>query len=209
MLSILRLGVILSFLISVISLSVLVLKTFSFGKKPLYAKPQGKSIKGIFYAFGRGMMPWEKESVRKHLPTYIVGIMYHASIFAALFYLISIVCSFGLPSLAVPLLRFLLVSGSISGFFLLFRRIFLPYMKKISCPDDFASNIIVSLFLISALVNTYSVHLTPLFFLIAIIIFLYIPVGKIRHCFFFVYVRILFGIFYGRRGVFPPKMRKA
>lgn len=209
MLSILRLGVILSFLISVISLSILVLKTFSFGKKPLYAKPQGKSIKGIFYAFGRGMMPWEKESARKHLPTYIVGIMYHASIFAALFYLISIVCSFGLPSLAVPLLRFLLISGSLSGFFLLFRRIFLPYMKKISCPDDFASNIIVSLFLISALVNTYSVHLTPLFFLIATIMFLYIPVGKIRHCFFFVYVRILFGIFYGRRGVFPPKMRKA
>lgn len=209
MLSLLRIGVILSFLISVISLSILVLKTFSFGKKPLYAKPQGKSIKGIFYAFGRGMMPWEKESARKHLPTYMAGIIYHTSIFTALFYLISIVCSFELPSLAVPLLRLLLVLGSISGFSLLFRRIFLPYMKKISCPDDYASNIIVSLFLISALVNTFSVYSTPLFFVIAIIMFLYIPVGKIRHCFFFVYVRILFGLFYGRRGVFPPKTRKA
>ncbi len=209
MLSLLRFGVILSFLISIISLSILVLKTFSFGKNPLYAKPQGKSIKGIFYAFGRGMMPWEKESARQHLPIYIVGIMYHASIFAALFYLISTVCSFGLPGLAVPLLRLLLVLGSISGLSLLVRRIFLPYMKKISCPDDFASNIIVSIFLISALVNTYSVHSIPLFFLIAIFMFLYIPVGKIRHCFFFVYVRILFGLFYGRRGVLPPKTRKA
>ena len=209
MLFLLRLGVILSFLISIISLSILVLKTFSFGKKPLYAKPQGKSIKGIFYAFGRGMMPWEKESVRKHLPTYMAGIMYHTSIFTALFYLISIVCSFGLPGHIVSLFRLLFVLGSISGFSLLFRRIFLPHMKIISCPDDFASNIIVSLFLISALVNTYFVQSTRLFFVIAIFLFLYIPVGKIRHCFFFVYVRILFGLFYGRRGVLPPKTRKA
>jgi hypothetical protein len=209
MLSLLRLGVILSFLISIISLSILVLKTFSFGKKPLYAKPQGKSIKGIFYAFGRGMMPWEKESVRKHLPTYMAGIMYHTSIFTALFYLISIVCSFGLPGHIISLFRILFVLGSISGFSLLLRRIFLPHMKKISCPDDFASNIIVGLFLISALVNTYFVQSTRLFFVIAIFLFLYIPVGKIRHCFFFVYVRILFGLFYGRRGVLPPKTRKA
>jgi len=35
------------------------------------------------------------------------------------------------------------------------------------------------------------------------VMFLYIPVGKIRHCFFFFYSRILFGLFYGRRGVLP------
>lgn len=209
MLSFLRLGVILSFIISVISLSILVFKTFSFGKKPLYATPQGSRIKGVLFAFGRGMIPWEKESTRKHLTTYITGVIYHIGIFTALFYLISTIFSFGLPRQAISLLRILLLLGIISGFSLLFKRIIIPKVKKISCPDDFAANIIVSLFLLFSLLNTYSVYSPALFFLVVIIMFLYIPVGKIRHCFFFFYVRILFGLFYGRRGVFPPKTRKA
>ena len=89
MLFFLKYGVILSFLLSIISLTILVLKTFSFGKKLLYAEPRGNKKKGIFYAFGRGMMPWEKESARKHLPTYIGGILYHTGIFVALIYLFS------------------------------------------------------------------------------------------------------------------------
>ena len=59
--------------------------------------------------------------------------------------------------------------------------------------------------LIFGFVQTYSPRATPLFFLLAIVMILYIPVGKIRHCFFFFYTRILFGLFYGRRDVLPPK----
>ena len=208
MLSFLRFGVILSFLFSVLSLSILVLKTFSFGKKPLYAEPRGDGKKGVFYAFGWGMMPWEKESAGKHLPTYIAGILYHAGIFATLFYLLSLIFSFELSDPFIPLLRLLFILGFICGFALFFKRIFLSSMRKISCPDDFASNTIVDLFLIFAFVHTYSVSAAPLFFLLAIIMFLYIPVGKIRHCFFFFYARTLFGLFYGRRDILPPKKIK-
>jgi len=205
MLSLLRFGVISSFLFAIISLSILALKTFSFGKKTLYAKPRGDAKKGVLYAFGRGMLPWEKESSSKHLPTYVSGMLYHAGIFAALFYLLSLIFSLELSNLFIYLLRFLFFLGYLGGFTLLFKRIFLPTMRKISCPDDFAANTIVDLFLIFAFVHTYSVRATPLFFLLAIVMFLYIPVGKIRHCFFFFYARILFGLFYGRRGVLPPK----
>jgi hypothetical protein len=208
MLSLLRLGVIFSFLLSAIALSLLVLKTFSFGKKPLYAKPQGDAKKGVFYAFGRGMLPWEKESSNKHLPSYFSGMFYHAGVFAALFYLLSLIFSFGLSKLFISLLRILFVLGLLGGFALLSKRISFQTLRKISCPDDFAANIIVDLFLIFALVHTYSARVTPLFFLLAIVMFLYIPVGKIRHCFFFFYTRILFGHFYGRRGVLPPKAHK-
>ena len=208
MLSLLRSGVIFSFLFSVISLSILVLKTFSFGKKPLYAEPRGDGKKGVFYAFGRGMLPWEKESAGKHLPTYAAGILYHTGIFAALFYLLSFIISLELSKPFISLLRFFFTLGFLSGLALLFKRIFLSTMRKISCPDDFAANTIVDFFLISAFVHTYSVSATPLFFLLAIMMFLYIPFGKIRHCFFFFYARILFGLFYGRRDILPPKTHK-
>ncbi len=208
MLSFLRFGVIVSFLFSVIALSLLVMKAFSFGKKPLYAKPRGDAKKGIFYAFGRGMLPWEKESSGKHLPSYFVGMFYHAGIFVALFYLLSLIFSLELSKLLISLLRLLFVLGFMGGLILLFKRILLPQIRKISSPDDFTANIIVDLFLIFAFFHTYAMRATPIFFLLAIVMFLYIPVGKIRHCFFFFYTRILFGLFYGRRGVLPSKPHK-
>ena len=208
MLSLLRFGVIFSFLLSAIALSLLVLKTFSFGKKTLYAKPRGDAKKGVFYAFGRGMLPWEKESSGKHLPSYFAGMFYHTGVFAALFYLLSLIFSLELSGFLVNILRLLFVLGFMGGLILFSKRIFLPAMRKISSPDDFAANIIVDLFLIFALVHTYSARAATLFFLLAIVMFLYIPVGKIRHCFFFFYTRILFGLFYGRRGVLPPKTHK-
>ncbi|NIM57610.1 MAG: hypothetical protein GTO16_01530 [Candidatus Aminicenantes bacterium] len=208
MLSLLRFGIIVSFLFSFLALSFLVLKTFSFGKKPLYAKPRCNAKKGIFYAFGRGLLPWEKESSGKHLPSYFAGIFYHAGVFTSLFYLLALIFSLELSVLSISILRLLLILGSMGGLILLLKRILLPHIRRISCPDDFAANIIVDLFLISALVHTYSARVTPLYFMLAMVMFLYIPVGKIRHCFFFFYTRILFGLFYGRRGVLPPKAHK-
>jgi hypothetical protein len=201
----LKYGVIISFLIAVVSLTILVLKTFSFGKRELYAAPRGNVGKGIAYAFGKGMMPREKESARNHLPSYIGGILYHIGVFAAFFYLFVTVASIDLPNLIILFLRSLFQVGFICGAALLLKRIFSPAMRTLSCPDDFAANIIVDIVLISAILHTFIQEITPFFFLAAIIMFLYMPLGKIRHCFFFFYTRILFGIFYGRRGVFPPK----
>jgi nitrate reductase gamma subunit len=205
---ILKYGVIISFFISIVSLIILVLKTFSFGKRELYAAPKGNVSKGIVYAFGKGMMPWEKESAVNHLPSYIGGILYHIGVFAALLYLFFAIVSIDLPNFVIFFLRGLFQVGFISGVALLFKRIFSPAMRTLSCPDDFAANIIIDIFVISALFHTFFQEITPLFFLTAIIMFLYIPLGKIRHCFFFFYIRILFGIFYGRRDVFPPKPRE-
>jgi hypothetical protein len=202
---VLKYGVIISFFISVVSLTMLVLRTFSFGKKKLYAEPKGDVKKGIFYAFGKGMMPWEKESAVKHLPSYIGGILYHLGVFGALFYLFVTLVSIVLPAPVLLFMRILLVVGVISGGALLLKRMFSPQMRVLSCPDDFAANIIVNIFVLAALLHTFYPGITHFFFLAAIIMFLYMPVGKIRHCFFFFYTRILFGMFYGRRDILPPK----
>jgi len=208
MLTFLRYGVIISFFICAISLCILVLKTLLFGKKPLHSEPQGVGNKGIIYAFGKGMMPWEKESAASHLPTYIAGILYHSGIFAGLFYILLIVTPFFPGLFLINALRILMLCGIVCGVALFLKRIFKTTLKNISCPDDFASNILVDLFLFFALIDTFISSVRSVFLFAAILMLLYIPVGKIRHCFFFFYSRILFGLFYGRRGILPQKQRQ-
>jgi len=200
--SILQYSVVISALVSLVSLSFLVWRTFSFGKRQLYAAPQGDVKKGIVYAFGKGMMPWEKESAQNHLPSYVAGILYHIGVFTALLFLFFALVSFSIPGLVLLFFRIILLSGILAGLALLAKRIFSLPMRALSCPDDFAANIIVDIFILLALLNTFTAGITPFFFLTAIIMFLYMPLGKIRHCFFFFYVRILFGMFYGRRNAF-------
>lgn len=207
MLTILKWGVIASFLICITFLIIMVLKTLSFGRKPVYAKSQGKGKKGIFYAFGKGMMPWEKESARRHILTYIGGNLYHGGIFVAFFYLFSLVISFEIIMPLEFLFSILIGLGFFSGVGLLVKRILLVPLRKISCADDFAANLVVDVFLALALLNTFYPGLKTYFYGISIILFLYIPAGKIRHCVFFFYTRILFGLFYGRRGVLPRKIK--
>lgn len=209
MLEILRYSVILAFCVSIFALCHQIAKTYFFNKKPVYAKPNSRPIKGIFYALGKGMMPWEKESARRHLLTYLGGILYHTGVFAALFYLFTLVISFRLDSSAVFILRIIMFAGIFCGLGLFMKRSIKAHLRRISCPDDFASNLMVDVFLVFSLIDTYTIRLRSLLFAVAIVMFLYIPVGKIRHCFFFFYSRILFGLFYGRRGVLPQKQRQS
>jgi hypothetical protein len=154
------------------------------------------------------MMPWEKESARKHLPTYVGGMAYHIGIFAALAYLFTLLFSVEFPAFLIPVLRWGVAVGFLSGMALFLKRILLPVMRKISCPDDFAANLIVNIFLAFTFIQTYSESFTIFYYLASIVMFFYIPVGKIRHCFFFFYAKMHFGNFYGRRGVLPSRADK-
>ena len=203
MLSPLKWLVLISAIFSLIALLALIFRTFAFGKKPAHAEYRNSGARGIAYAFGRGMMPWEKESTKKHLISYCAGIVYHISIFVAFIYLFLLIFAAYLPAQSLLLFRIALVAGLCCGIGLLFKRMISPLVRQLSHPDDFASNFIVDLFLFVALVRTFNARAESFFFIMAIILFLYIPLGKIRHCFFFFYARTLFGLFYGRRGVLP------
>ena len=207
MILLLKYGVLLFSLFSFAALTIQVLRTFSFGKLPLYSQKQGDSKKGIVYAMGKGMMPWEKESAAKHLPTYTAGMLYHTGIFAAFFHVLLLSLSIPLPLWAIHGLQVFMAAGSICGTGLLFKRLLKPHMKSISCPDDFISNLLVDGLILLALFQTFAAAILPILFIWTIIVLLYIPIGKIRHCFFFFYSRILFGSYFGRRGVFPQNQR--
>jgi len=205
--TIFKYAVIASFLFAVVSLTILVLKTFSFGKKELYAEPKGSVKKGIVYAFGKGMMPWEKESAGDHLPTYIGGVLYHGGVFLSIAYLVTVIVPIEIPAALLLIFQVFCGVGIVTGFGLLVKRYSKPHMRALSVPDDAVANILVDIFMIAAFLHTLFPAVTPYFFPAAIVMFLYMPFGKIRHCFFFFYVRVLFGTFYGRRGVFPQKPR--
>ena len=205
----LRILVILSATFALAALTLQVIRTFSFGKKPVYSRAQGSATKGILYAFGQGMMPWEKESTAKHLPTYFAGVLYHLGVIASFIALFTSLIQIMVPHGFIYFLRITLMLGIASGIGLMAKRVSLNYMRAISCADDFVSNSLVTLFSVSALLALFRVSLIPMFHGASIILFLYIPFGKIRHCIFFFYSRILFGQFFGRRGVLPHRSSEA
>jgi hypothetical protein len=208
LLAVLKLGVAGSVLFCLIALTVMIVRTFAFGQRPTYAHPRGSKFAGILYAFGKGMLPWEKESAGKHIWTYTGGILYHLGILMAMLLLATVLLHISLPQTFLQALRILLVIGLISGVALIIKRILKPQTRSLSGGDDYLANILVDFFLLSALATTFAETTLVPFLAVAIIIFIYIPFGKIRHCVFFFYSRVLFGDFFGKRGVVPHPPRK-
>ncbi len=155
------------------------------------------------------MLPWEKESAAKHIWTYIGGILYHLGILMAMLFLATVVLGIPLSTTFLHAARVILAIGLVSGVGLLIKRILKPQMRSLSSGDDYLANSLVDLLLLSALTATFTETVLVPFLVTAIITFIYIPFGKLRHCAFFFYSRILFGEFFGRRGVFPHPSKKA
>jgi nitrate reductase gamma subunit len=207
--TILKLGVAASVIFCIVVLAVILLRTLSFGRRQMYAHPRGSSFSGIMYAFGLGMLPWEKESAAKHILTYIGGILYHLGILMAMLLLATVLLGVSLSAPFLQTARIVLVMGVVSGVALLIKRILKEQMRSLSSGDDYLANSLVDLLLLSALTATFTETMMLPFLAIAIIIFIYIPFGKLRHCVFFFYSRILFGDFFGKRGVLPHPSKKA
>jgi len=205
MLKILKILTIASFLFSISALSYLIAKTFSFGKKVFYSRARGNPVKGIIYSLGKGMLPWEKESAYKNLIVYFAGILFHSGIFSAFIFLFLKIFEFEIPKILLFIFQIFLLLGLLSGIGLLLRRAWNLYLRKISIPDDFFSNLLVNGFLILSAITIFNPSLSSFLYLYSILLLIYIPFGKIRHCFFFFYSKILSGIFFGRRGVFEKR----
>lgn len=183
--------------------------SLKFGPRRNFAPPTGSEWQGIRYSLFDGMMPWAKESARRHLPTYITGIVYHLGIAAGFLVLISTLVSHDLTSSAKIVLMSLTLLGAAAGLGLLIKREIKATLRSISTPDDFLSNGLVTIFLIVAAGTLWKPQFAAAFLIVATMLFLYIPLGKIRHCFFFFLSRVTFGRFFGRRNVLPHRAANA
>ncbi|MBN1351917.1 hypothetical protein JXJ21_21115 [candidate division KSB1 bacterium] len=162
---------------------------------------------GIFYAFTAAMSPYKKESARLHLPSYIAGIMFHLGTFLGFFWLSLHFFNIQPASWLKGSSLAVLIISSGCGAAIFAKRLIKPELRSLSHADDYFSNLIVTLFqILSALAIGYP-EILPVLFILASFLFLYIPLGKLRHAVYFFTSRIHLGAFYGKRGVWSIKRR--
>lgn len=193
-----------SFVVCLIIYSFILLKIIRLGKPQDYAKPSGDIQEGIKYSFTGALNPRKKESAYLHLPTYTAGLVYHAGTFLSL--LLYVLSFFYLPYpdlMKIPIAVFLLISG-LAGLGILIKRISLKKMRTLSNPDDYLSNVLVTSmhFLTSFFLMGYAF---AVYYLLTAFLFLYLPVGKLKHSVYFFAARYHLGVFFGSRNIWPPK----
>ncbi len=164
---------------------------------------KGNVSHGITYAFSTGMMPWAKESTRIHMIAYLRGIGFHIGIFTAIGAVIISPVWGLLPPLLSWTLVFVLTLGAILGAAGGIMRIAEHNLRGLSLPDDHFAIWLTTLFItVAGLAVINKAFMIPMY-IISAVTFVYVPLGKIRHCLYFFFSRIFFGKFFGRRAVFP------
>jgi hypothetical protein len=200
----LRLGVALAAVWAVVALLAELVSTLAFGRRRLFARAAAEASAGVVYAFGPGLLPGAKESVQRHLPTFFAGIAYHGGIFSAFALLFLSLMPDAVPASVSAALALVAAVGAVAGLGLLGRRALTGHLRTISRPDDWVANLLATAFAALGALATAAPTVRPAFWTAAIVLLLYVPVGKIRHCVFFFLTRLRFGAFFGRRGVLPP-----
>ncbi|MGA2111605.1 MAG: hypothetical protein ABSG98_05590 [Anaerolineales bacterium] len=164
------------------------------------ATPRGSVARGTLYAFTWGMAPWAKESTRRHALSYVRGIGFHLVIFLDLGL---VILSPWWPAWSGPVRDVLaLVSGlgallGIAG--ILMRRLE-PNLRALSTFDDLLAVGLVTLFQAAWALALAWPWVLSAAYLVATVMLVYVPLGKIRHCIYFFFSRRFFGTFIGRRG---------
>jgi len=164
---------------------------------------KGNLSHGITYAFTVGMMPWAKEATRIHTIAYLRGIGFHVGIFAAVTTVLLSPFWGYLPPLLSGLLVWVLAIGAVLGAAGGVMRIGEHNLRGLSLPDDHFAVWLTTLFIaLAGLALMNEAFLIPMY-IESGVTFIYIPLGKIRHCLYFFFSRYFFGKFFGRRAVFP------
>ena len=169
------------------------------------AVPKGGARAGVAYSLTRAMLPWKKESARFHPLVYILGVAYHAGTFLAFLWLAVLAIGFNAPAALRPVSAGLLALAALAGASLLVRRIAEARLRYFSSPDDYFSNILVTVFQTLAALTLVRPSTTSAFLIYGGLVLAYIPLGKLRHALYYALARYYLGIFYGRRGVWSAE----
>jgi hypothetical protein len=164
---------------------------------------KGNISHGITYAFTKGMMPWAKESTRIHMLAYLRGIGFHVGIFTAIGTVIISPFWEYLPPIIFLILFWMLRIGAVLGAAGGIMRIVEHNLRVLSLPDDHFAVWLTTLFITVAGLAVINDSFVIPMYIVSAITFIYIPLGKIRHCLYFFFARIFFGKFFGRRAIFP------
>ncbi|MCL2132065.1 MAG: hypothetical protein FWH36_06405 [Lentimicrobiaceae bacterium] len=210
----------------------LFLRLVKLGKVNDLSQKSGNVTRGILYSNTAAMLPNKKESAYKHLPTFTAGVVFHIGSFLSLllfvlsfFSNILLTWIWRLPVCLVCLACFLLIS-SLCGLVLFFKRVFSKKLRPFSNLDDFFSIGIVTLFQLFSVAllalfaavrgklgialwvwisDFYITWFHDFYYSTAIVLFLYLPFGKLKHAIYYFAARYHLGFFYGWRNAWPPQ----
>lgn len=168
-----------------------------------YSRPAGKIGSGLLYAFTASMSPLKKESAYLHLPTYSAGILYHIGTFLGILLLFIHLLDIGIGRSFNLLLSGLLLISAACGMGILLKRVSKPAMRLLSTPDDYASNLLVTGFQLLSFMALHLPGVKPCLFIYGALLFIYIPISKLKHTIYFFTSRFFLGLVFGRRGVWP------
>lgn len=184
------------------------------------SKANGSVSKGVIYSNTTAMMPMHKESAYKHLPTYAAGMIFHMGTFLTLLIFVlslfnSVMDFFREMTILSLIIGICMAIGTGCGIALFVKRGISKDLQPLSNVDDFISNAFTTLFQGSAMLTFLSIGLGAsgllvakcyaAFLLMATLLFLYLPLGKLRHVVYYFAARYHLGFFYGRRGTWPQK----
>jgi nitrate reductase gamma subunit len=194
-----------AFLICVINLTYHLIRLIRLGLPKDFSQKTGNIKSAVAYSFTGAMNPMQKESAYLHFPTYTAGILYHIGTFVslALFILLHLKISLSYPVQLI--LVCILAVSALSGTGIFFKRLFLKKLKYLSAPDDYISNLLVTLFQSFTLFVLIIENFAPYYYIMAAILFLYLPLGKLKHSLYFFAARYHLGFFFGWRGIWPDK----
>jgi hypothetical protein len=173
-----------------------------------YSPARGSASQGVLYAFTLGMAPWAKESTRRHWVAYGRGIVFHLGIFAGLAALVASPAWGWLPAPVRLVWAAGLALGAACGAAGAAARWLEPNLRAVSTPDDHLAVWLVTAFLAAGSLALFAPVWLPAFYVVAALMLVYAPLGKIRHCLYFFFSRRFFGLFGGRRGVIHPEVAR-
>ncbi len=161
---------------------------------------KGDPRRGILYSLTFSMLPWKKDSTRRHPWTYAAGMGMHLGLFLTVLYAVGRRFA-SWPEWTIPVFGGAAAVGLVSALGLFVKRGTKRYMHAISTVDDFLANFLVQLYLLGGCLTAFFPDWNVFWRLTAILLLLYVPLGKIYHMLLFFVSRALFGLQFGRRGV--------
>ncbi len=191
--------------VSMTSLTFHVIRFLRLGPPKDFSRKKGDIRSSVAYSFIGAMNPAKKESAYLHLPTYAAGLLYHGGTFISIAVFFSFLFGVDYSGWIQWVLITIFTVSVISGSGILVKRIMVKKIRSFSNLDDYLSNILVTAFQITTLLVLVSEVFLPIYFITVGILLLYIPLGKLKHAFYFFAARYQLGLFYGWRGIWPVR----
>ena len=192
-----------SIIFAVIALIRQLAVAFSGGRRD-YSSQTGNCRQGIVYNFTTAMKPSHKETVGNHPFKFMMGMVMHVATFLALLGIVLLLIS---PATGVnyfTLLRFVIAAGLPAALYLLIRRLTTPNLRVMSSLEDYLAILATCGLLAVTVVPTITIDNLMIIYIYAIMFFVCLPLGKLRHAVFFFAARADYGRRLGYRNVYPP-----